>query len=138
MRYEFKGVRMRYTTLISTAELAQHLADPDWVILDCRHDLANPQAGEEAYAAGHIPHAQLAHLDRDLSDKSPGPNGEFRGRHPLPSREVFLETLRDWGVNADSQVVAYDAQGGMFAGRLGGMLRSRGHERGAVVGGGLP
>jgi thiosulfate/3-mercaptopyruvate sulfurtransferase len=129
---------MRYTPLISAAELAQHLSDPDWIILDCRHDLGNPQTGQEAYNAGHIPHARFAHLDRDLSDKSPGPNGEFRGRHPLPEREVFLETLRNWGINSDSQVVAYDAQGGMFAARLWWMLRWAGHESVAVLDGGLP
>ncbi len=33
-----------YTTLISAADLAQQRR-PDWVVLDCRHDLANPQAG---------------------------------------------------------------------------------------------
>lgn len=129
---------MRYTPLISAAELAQHQSDPNWVILDCRHDLTNPQAGQDAYAAGHIPHAQFAHLDRDLSDKRPGPKGEFRGRHPLPTREAFIETLRGWGVNPDSQVVAYDAQGGMFAARLWWMLRWIGHEAVAVLDGGLP
>lgn len=129
---------MRYTTLISAADLAQHLDDPNWIILDCRHDLANPQAGQEAYAAGHLPHAQFAHLDRNLSDKSPGPNGEFRGRHPLPPQEAFIETLRNWGVKPDSQVIAYDAQGGMSAARLWWMLRWVGHEAAAVLDGGLP
>lgn len=129
---------MRYTTLISAADLAQHLSDPDWIILDCRHDLNNPQAGREAFATGHIPGAQFVHLDRDLSDKRPGPQGEFRGRHPLPSREAFIETLRDWGINPDSQVIAYDAQGGMFAARLWWMLRWAGHEAVAVLDGGLP
>lgn len=129
---------MHYTTLISATALAQHLSDADWIILDCRHDLADPDAGHKAYAAGHIPHAQFAHLDRDLSDKRPGPNGEFRGRHPLPTREAFVETLRNWGVNEHSQVIAYDAQGGMFAARLWWMLRWVGHEAVAVLDGGLP
>jgi thiosulfate/3-mercaptopyruvate sulfurtransferase len=129
---------VRYTTLISAADLAQHLSDPKWIILDCRHDLGNPQAGQDAFAAGRIPGAQFAHLDRDLSDKRPGPQGEFRGRHPLPTREAFIETLRNWGINPDSQVIAYDAQGGMFAARLWWMLRWVGHEQVAVLDGGLP
>jgi thiosulfate/3-mercaptopyruvate sulfurtransferase len=129
---------MSYATLIPAAQLARHLPEPDWVILDCRHDLADPDAGRAAYQAGHIPTAQFAHLDLDLSDKSPGPNGEFRGRHPLPAQAGFIETLRRWGINQDTQVVAYDAQGGMFAARLWWMLRWVGHEAVAVLDGGLP
>lgn len=129
---------MPYTTLISAADLAMHNTDPNWVIVDCRHDLSNPQAGQDAYAAGHIPQALFAHLDRDLSDKSPGPNGAFRGRHPLPTQEAFIETLRNWGINEESQAIAYDAHGGMFAARLWWMLRWVGHEAVAVLDGGLP
>jgi thiosulfate/3-mercaptopyruvate sulfurtransferase len=124
--------------LISAADLAPHVTDPNWVVIDCRHDLTNPDAGQAAYAAGHIPHAGFAHLDTDLSDKKPGPNGEFRGRHPLPEPDAFIATLRRWGVNDNSQVIAYDAQGGMFAARLWWMLRWVGHEAVAVLDGGLP
>jgi thiosulfate/3-mercaptopyruvate sulfurtransferase len=128
---------MSYTTLISAADLSRHVQEPSWVVLDCRHDLANPDAGRVAYAGGHIPGAQFAHLDIDLSDRSLGPHGEFRGRHPLPERNAFVETLRRWGVNHGSQVVAYDAHGGMFAARLWWMLRWVGHEAAAVLDGGL-
>lgn len=128
---------MPYTTLISAADLSRHVQDASWVVLDCRHDLANPEAGRAAYEAGHIPGAQFAHLDFDLSDQSAGPQGEFRGRHPLPERTAFVETLRRWGVNHGSQVVAYDAHGGMFAARLWWMLRWAGHEAAAVLDGGL-
>jgi thiosulfate/3-mercaptopyruvate sulfurtransferase len=128
---------MEYTTLISAAELARYLQDPNWILIDCRHDLADPDAGRNAYAAAHIPGARFAHLDTDLSDKSPGPNGEFRGRHPLPERDAFIETLRRLGVNHGSQVIAYDAHGGMFAARLWWMLRWVGHNATAVLDGGL-
>lgn len=129
---------MVFTTLISASELARHVSDADWVVLDCRHDLAAPGAGRAAYEAGHIPHARFADLDRDLSDKTPGSRGEFRGRHPLPEPEIFIETLRRWGIDERSQVVAYDAQGGLFAARLWWMLRWVGHEAAAVLDGGLP
>ena len=33
-----------YTTLITAEELARHIDDPDWVVVDCRFDLANPMA----------------------------------------------------------------------------------------------
>jgi thiosulfate/3-mercaptopyruvate sulfurtransferase len=128
---------MAYTTLISAEQLAPHVADPDWVVLDCRHDLMNHAAGRAAYDAGHLPHAQFVDFETDLSDKAPGPNGVFRGRHPLPAREAFVETLRRWGVHHGSQVVAYDAQGGMYAARVWWMLRWIGHEAVALLDGGV-
>lgn len=129
---------MPWTTLISAAALADRYQDRDWVVVDCRHDLAEPDAGARAYAAGHIPGARFAHLDTALSDKRPGPRGEFRGRHPLPEPDAFIETLRGWGIDSTSQVVAYDAHGGMFAARLWWMLRWVGHAAAAVLDGGLP
>ena len=126
------------TTLISATDLVSHLGDPRWVILDCRHDLANPDAGITAYAAGHLPGARFASIDRDLSDKTAAANGNFRGRHPLPERAAFIATLRTWGIDDATQVVAYDAQGGMFAARLWWMLRWVGHAAVAVLDGGLP
>lgn len=126
-----------FTTLISAVELAPHLNDAGWIVVDCRHDLANPQAGRAAYGAGHLPQAQFADLDRDLSDHAPAADGRFRGRHPLPPRETLLDTLRGWGVNDDSQVIAYDAHGGMFAARLWWLLRWLGHAQVAVLDGGL-
>ena len=72
--------------IIETAELAEHLTDPTWVIFDCRFDLAKPDWGRDEYASGHIPAAMYAHLDHDLS----GPVTETTGRHPLPEPERFV------------------------------------------------
>lgn len=128
---------MPYTTLISAADLKQHIDNPAFVILDCRAELTDTRAGAQAFATGHIPGAQHADADKALSDKTPGPNGEFRGRHPLPTQEAFIETLRGWGVYPNSQVIVYDAHGGMFAARLWWMLRWIGHANVAVLDGGL-
>ena len=128
---------MSFTTLMSASELAEILSSPSLVLLDCRSDLLDPKAGAAAFAQSHIPVAQHADLDTDLSDKTPGPHGEFRGRHPLPTKEVFIQTLRKWGVNQDTQVVVYDAHGGMFAARLWWMLRWVGHKNVALLDGGL-
>lgn len=126
-----------YTTLITATVLAQNITAPDWVVIDCRHDLANPEAGRVAYAAGHIPQAQFAHLDLDLSGPKIDADGRFGGRHPLPERDKFIEMLRSWGISNDTQVVAYDAHGGMFAARLWWLLRWVGHPAVAVLDGGL-
>jgi len=132
-----------HTTLIDAATLAAHIDDPAWVVLDCRHDLVNLAAGRDAYAAGHLPQAQFADVESALSGakripQADGSDGAFRGRHPLPERAAFIEQLRAWGIDDATQVVAYDAHGGMFAARLWWMLRWVGHGAVAVLDGGLP
>ncbi|MFJ7568145.1 sulfurtransferase [Herminiimonas sp. NPDC097707] len=129
---------MAYTTLISAADLAEHVFASNWVVLDCRHDLANPDFGRQAFAEGHIPNAQFAHLDTELAGEKSGADKVFRGRHPLPDRANFIATLRRWGIDDDTQVIAYDAHGGMFAARLWWMLKWVGHDAVAVLDGGLP
>ena len=128
----------KYTTLIEAAALATHVDDANYVIVDCRHDLVNLAAGRDAYAAGHLPNALFADMEHELSGAKRDANGAFRGRHPLPEKDAFIELLRSWGVNEGTQVVAYDAHGGMFAARLWWMLRWIGHEAVAVLDGGLP
>ncbi|MFC0133685.1 sulfurtransferase [Massilia eurypsychrophila] len=125
------------TTLISASELAARIDDPALVIVDCRHDLMNLAAGREGYAVGHIRNAVFADMETALSGAKTGADGQFRGRHPLPERAALIETLRAWGIDDDSQVVAYDAHGGMFAARLWWLLRWVGHPAVAVLDGGL-
>jgi thiosulfate/3-mercaptopyruvate sulfurtransferase len=127
-----------FKTLIDAAALAQHVTDPRWVVLDCRHDLMNPAFGRDAFAAGHIPGAQFASIDDDLSGPKNANDASFRGRHPLPDRAALVATLRRFGIDDDTQVVAYDAHGGMYAARLWWLLRWLGHEAVAVLDGGLP
>jgi len=85
------------------------------------------------YEAGHIPGAQYAHLDEQLS----GPRSATTGRHPLPTSEAFARTLGSWGLAPDTQVVAYDQANGAFAARLWWMLRARGHLQVQVLDGGI-
>lgn len=128
-----------YSTIISV-EALQSLrteAPAKVVIVDCRHDLMDAEVGIKAYREGHLPRAVFANLDRDLSGAKLGADGQFRGRHPLPSTEDLLQTLRRLGINTDSQVVAYDGQGGMYAARLWWLLRSVGHAAVAVLDGGI-
>ena len=122
-----------FRTLISAAELVALLPkSADLVILDCGFDLADPLAGERAYAESHLPRALYAHLDRDLAGSKTGSNG----RHPLPDREQFAVRVGSWGIGPGTQVVAYDAQGGPYAARAWWMLRWLGHEAAAVLDGG--
>lgn len=132
-------------TLIGAEDLQRELqrdlqrgleASADWVLLDCGFDLFDPQAGERAWQAGHLPGAHYAHLDRDLSGpKSPlGPVAG--GRHPLPDASVWAQRLGQWGIGPATRVVAYDDQGGPYAARAWWLLRWLGHQAVAVLDGG--
>jgi thiosulfate/3-mercaptopyruvate sulfurtransferase len=125
---------MDYLTLLPAEVLKGRLGDPGWVILDVRHDLFDLAAGMRAYEAGHVPGAQFASIDNDLSGAKTGRNG----RHPLPARDALSARFRAWGIGNDSQIVAYDAQGGQFAARLWWLARWLGHRRVAVLDGGWP
>ncbi len=121
------------TTLIEPPELAAHLEDPDWAILDCRFELPRPDWGARAWAEAHIPHALYAHLDRDLS----GARSAANGRHPLPQPAALAASFGRFGIDERVQVVAYDQGAGMYAARLWWLLRWLGHEAVAVLNGGL-
>jgi len=123
---------MSHTTLVNVELLAAHANDPDWCIVDCRHDLFDHALGRREYDAGHIAGAFFADIENDLSGPKTGKNG----RHPLPAREKLTELFRGWGVNKRSQLVAYDAQGGQFAVRLWWLARRLGHASVALLDGG--
>jgi len=122
-----------FSTLISCDDLAKHLNDPGWRVIDCRHQLSNTAYGERAYAEGHLPGAFFFHVDRDLSGTMTGKNG----RHPLPDPACLADKLGAIGVTEDTQVVVYDDDAGMYAARLWWLLRWMGHDRVAVLDGGV-
>jgi thiosulfate/3-mercaptopyruvate sulfurtransferase len=121
-----------FTTIIQTGALAASMADARWAILDCRFELARPEWGERVYASAHIPHALYAHLERDLS----GEVTPVSGRHPLPNPADWARTLGQWGIDHNTQVVAYDQGNGAYAARLWWLMRWAGHTRVAVLDGG--
>jgi thiosulfate/3-mercaptopyruvate sulfurtransferase len=132
---------MDYRTLIDASTLQQtlqqDLADnraPNWVLLDCRFNLIQPDAGRALYRQGHIPTAQYADLNLDLSS----PITATSGRHPLPDPKRLAQRLGQWGIGPDTQVVVYDDMGGAMASRGWWLLRWLGHDRVALLDGGLP
>lgn len=124
---------MSFRTLVDVVTLAAHRDDPDWIVLDCRFDLTDGNAGWQAWGAGHIPGAHYAHLETDLSDM--GRSG--RGRHPLPDPAVLSAILGRYGIDPRHQVVCYDDAGGaLAAARAWWLLRTLGHRGVAVLDGG--
>lgn len=127
------GDRLAHTTLVTAHELATRLTDPDWLVVDCRNELSDRNAGARAWQAGHIPGAIHADLEPELS----APVTPATGRHPLPPVDAFVGTLSRWGVAGTTQVVAYDAGNSAYAARLWWMLRYLGHDAVAVLDGGF-
>jgi thiosulfate/3-mercaptopyruvate sulfurtransferase len=125
--------------LVPVTWLAEHLQDPNVVIVDCRFTLADPHLGRQQYQDGHIPGAFYLDLNQDLSDvrKSEG------GRHPLPDVDALAQTFSRLGIRSGdgegaTLVVAYDASRFAFAARLWWLLRYLGHDRVVVLDGGFP
>jgi thiosulfate/3-mercaptopyruvate sulfurtransferase len=126
---------MGWTTLVPPETLAAALQRPDLVIVDCRFSSSSPGAGEFAYEHSHLPGAVYAHLERDLSDMSR--RGQGDGRHPWPDAATFTAKLGHWGILPHHQVVAYDDADGSMAARFWFLMRALGHEKVAVLDGGL-
>jgi len=43
-----RGGRVVADLLVGTAELEAHLGDPDWIVVDARHELMDPKKGPAA------------------------------------------------------------------------------------------
>ncbi|KUM98333.1 3-mercaptopyruvate sulfurtransferase [Streptomyces yokosukanensis] len=127
--------------IITATDLAHELTgDRPPVLLDVRWQLSVAKAagapafdGRAEYAAGHIPGAVYADLDRELA----GAPGE-RGRHPLPDLAEFGAAMRRAGVSAGRPVVVYDGGQGWAAARAWWLLSRTGHPDVRVLDGGLP
>lgn len=116
-------------SLVTAAWLKEHLSEVR--VCDARWYLMDPAQGRQEYADGHIPGAAYFDVGTDLSAES-GP-----GRHPLPTREEFAATLGSAGISNADVIVAYDNSGGAIAARLWWMMRWLGHEKVAILDGGV-
>lgn len=105
--------------LAETDWLAQHLEDPALRIVDMRP--------RDQYQAGHIPGA--VHLDgARLKD-------DANRLYVIPP-DKFERLMSELGIGNDTTVVAYDADGGLWAARLWWVLDYYGHTRAKVLNGG--
>lgn len=118
---------MYFETLIDIASFKANAANIK--TFDCRFDLMDKHSGRAQYDEGHLPDAVYADLEEILSaDKT-----DSSGRHPLPTKERFVSFLQKHGVNQSTQLVAYDASGGLFAARFWWMCRWIGHPHVAIL-----
>jgi len=119
---------------VTTGWLAERLGEPGLVVVDAT---VFPVAGgyvtgdEKYLLEGHIPGALFADLIDDFSD----PEGRFPFTRPDAAR--FAAAAGALGIGPGTAVVVYDAALGQWASRLWWLLRSFGHDRAAVLDGGL-
>ena len=118
--------------LWTTDRLAEHASDPLLRIVDCRFSFDSD--GRDAYLAGHLPGAVYCNWADDLSAPPP-PSGHPRWMLNDPA--AFAATMSRLGIGDDTMVVGYDAEGGHHAARLWLALRRYGHDRMAVLDGGI-
>ena len=119
-------------TLVSTAWLAAHLADPDLRVLDASWYMpALARDARAEYDAGHIPGARFFDIDEISDHRSSLP-------HMAPPPEKFISRLRAMGVGDGHQLVIYDGMGIFSAARVWWLFRLMGKTDVAVLDGGLP
>lgn len=119
--------------LFTAPELAGELGNPYRVVVDCRFDLRDPDAGRRQYEEGHIPGAVYLDLDQDLA----GPVGPGTGRHPLPDVAKIATTLGELGIGNEHRIVVYDNSHGALAARAWWVLRWLGHDAVFLLDGGF-
>ena len=122
--------------LVTTAWLAERLGQPGLRVADVRWYLDPSRRGRDAYAAGHIPGAVFLDVEADLSAPG-GRRGGPIGRHPWPPADQVARVMGAAGIDGDTTVVAYDDQSGATAARLWYVLLAHGHDRVAVLDGGI-
>jgi thiosulfate/3-mercaptopyruvate sulfurtransferase len=118
--------------LVSTQWLAEHLSDPDLVLLDCRYYF-DGRDGLAEYAKEHLPGA----LHLDWSKKLIDPAAPRPGTFKVPAPERLREALEPLGVSDSSLVVGYDDEGGHFVSRLMATMSAYGYHNVRALEGGI-
>lgn len=123
---EFSG------SLIPVEWLNQHLGDEGVLVLDASWHLPGKErCGREEWQGCHIPGAHFFDYDSEIKDQ------QTHLPRMLPGEDLFAESVRKLGVNQDSLVVVYDSNAMFSSCRAWWMFRAMGHQRVAVLDGGL-
>jgi thiosulfate/3-mercaptopyruvate sulfurtransferase len=124
--------------LVETDWLASHLNDPhvrviDSTVLMQKDEQGNwrPSSGRSPYLAGHIPGAHFVDLFSELND----PKSNLG--NALTEPEHFSRAMGALGIDEDTQVVIYATAVAWWATRLWWMLRVYGHQKVAILNGGM-
>jgi thiosulfate/3-mercaptopyruvate sulfurtransferase len=116
--------------LVSSGELAAHLRDEDVLVCDCRF-AGDAEASRGRYASGHVPGAIHVYWLEDLSA------ADTTVTTLLPDAEEAADRLGRLGITHEKTVVAYSDGGNLYASRLWHVLAQYGHNRVALLDGGI-
>jgi thiosulfate/3-mercaptopyruvate sulfurtransferase len=118
--------------LVSTEWLATHLTDPGLVVMDATYYLPTERRDAQAeFRAAHLPGARFFDIDAIADPDTDLP-------HMVPSPGRFARMVGALGIDNDRFVVFYDQRGVFSAARGWWLLGLFGHDRAAVLDGGLP
>ena len=118
--------------LVTVEELAAILGSPDLAVIDITKYLPNEDKDSLAeYRRAHIPGARYLDIDAVADRATTLP-------HMLPPTAEFAAAMGALGIGNGTRVVFYDQKGMSSAARGWWMMRAFGHDRAAVLDGGLP
>lgn len=116
--------------LVDTAWVAARLHDPDVLVCDCRF-AGDREQSRRRHEQGHVPGAvhvfwldELATADTSVTTF-------------LPTPEEAASALGPLGIGPGTRVIGYADQGNLYASRLWHVLTELGHDRVALMDGGL-
>lgn len=117
--------------LVASDWLAANLGAPGVRVVDASwHMPATGRDGRAEFVERHIPGAVYFDIDAIADKASDLP-------HTLPDAETFAAAVGALGIASDDRVIVYESQGLFSAGRVWWMFRAMGHDKTAVLDGGL-
>jgi thiosulfate/3-mercaptopyruvate sulfurtransferase len=118
--------------LVSTEWLAAELGAADLVVCDATKYLPNESKdGRREFLAGHVPGARYFDIDEVADPDTDLP-------HMVPAAGRFARLVGVMGIGNGTRVVFYDQKGLSSAARGWWLMGLFGHDRAAVLDGGLP
>ncbi len=118
--------------LVSTEWLAGALGAPDLMVFDATKYLPNePFDGLTKYREAHIPGARFFDIDVVADPDTTLP-------HMAPTAGRFARLMGELGISNTTRVIFYDQKGLQSSARGWWLMKLFGHEKTAVLDGGLP
>lgn len=112
------------------AQLPLIIEPEDFASLDTRHCLILDLSSEANHLAGHIPGAIYLPFKLLMCGQPPAPG-------KIPSEQHIQQLFSQLGITPDTHIIAYDDEGGGWAGRLIWTLDVIGHSHYSYINGGL-
>ena len=118
--------------IVSSQWLAEHLGQTDIVVFDTTKYLPHePKDGLVEFRAAHIPGARFFDIDLVADPDTTLP-------HMVPTPGRFAKLMAEYGVSNDTLCIFYDQKGLASAARGWWLMGLFGHDKAAVLDGGLP